>query len=62
MNAAMPMTSATVSATTTHNVTSTSTQEPGGGEPGKKLRMGMVANSIAAIQPRKPASKSRSSR
>src|SRR6476661_10203884 len=37
MNAATPMSSPTVSATMTHRTTSTSTHDPGGGEPGKKL-------------------------
>ena len=62
MNAAKATSRTTASAMITHNVTSTSTQDPGGGEPGKKFRIGIVANSMAPIQPRNPASNNRSSR
>lgn len=43
--------SAHTSVTTTHSVIDTSTHEPIGGLPGRMLRIGTTAKSIAAIQP-----------
>ncbi len=40
---------ATTSAINTHSTMAWSTHEPGGGEAGKKLRRGTMANSIAAF-------------
>jgi hypothetical protein len=39
---------ATTSAISTHSTTAWSIHEPGGGEPGRMLRSGTMANSIAA--------------
>src|ERR1700712_913312 len=41
---------ATINASSTHNVMAWSTQEPSGGFPGKMLRNGTTANSMAANQ------------
>src|SRR6476619_4492010 len=51
-----PKNNATINAMITQMTTATSTQDPAGGEPGRKLRIGMVANSIAAIQDRNAGS------